>query len=336
MLDVANLAGVSLGTVSNFLNRPHMVAPGTAARVTRAIEDLGFVRNAPARLLRGGKSQAVGAVVLDLSSPFFGSVVRGIEDRLGEDGLALVLCSSRDSVETERRKLRLLEEQRVLGVLLSPMSNDTREFEALRRRGTPVVLLDREGPKEQICSVAVDDIKGGEVAMGHLLEQGHHQVVFLNGPRTLRQCADRRSGAFRALRKEGLDPNKVLTEVTLRAANADGGERAVAMLAQLKLPTAIFCVNDHVAMGALRGLRARGLAVPDDVAVVGYDDLDFSAMLSTPLTSVHQPMYELGSTATSLLLEEARGGRHHHQRIRFTPELVVRGSSRPGTPNPAY
>ena len=182
--------------------------------------------------------------------------------------------------------------------------------------------------------MAVDDIKGGELAMAHLLEQGHRQVVFLNGPRTLRQCADRRRGAFRALRKEGLDPNKVVTEVTLRASTADGGERAVAMLAEVGLPTAIFCVNDQVAMGALRGLRARGLAVPDDVAVVGYDDLDFSAMLSTPLTSVHQPMYELGSTATSLLLDEARGGRHNHQRIWFTPELVIRGSSRPGKPEP--
>jgi LacI family transcriptional regulator len=321
------VAGVSLGTVSNFFNRPDVVAPQTAARVTRAIEDLGFVRNASARQLRGGSSQTVGAVVLDLASPFFAAVAKGIEDRLAESGLALVLCSSQDAVETERRKLRMLEEQRVLGVLLSPMSHDTREVEALRHRGTPVVLLDREGPKGHICSVAVDDVTGGELAVAHLLAQGHRQVGFVNGPPSLRQCVERRRGALRALRKGGLDPQSVLVEVTLRALDADGGERAVAALVESGLPSAIFCVNDLVAMGVLRALRARGCSVPDDVAVVGYDDLDFAAMLSTPLTSIRQPMFELGRTAAALLLDETSDPRHSHERVRFTPELVVRGSS---------
>jgi LacI family transcriptional regulator len=266
---------------------------------------------------------------LDIASPFFGAVAKGIEDRLTESGLALVLCSSQEELETERRKLRMLEEQRVLGVILSPMSQDTSEVEALRRRGTPVVLLDREGPKGQICSVAVDDVKGGELAVAHLLAQGHRQVGLVNGPATLRQCVERRRGAVRALRAKGLDPRSALVEVNLHTLAADGGERAVAVLAETGLPRAIFCGNDLVAMGVLRALRARGLSVPGDVAVVGYDDLDFAAMLTTPLTSIRQPMFELGRTATSLLLDEANNPDHSHQRIRFTPELVVRDSSRP-------
>lgn len=325
--DVAALAGVSVGTVSNVLNRPDLVAPGTAERVRQAIEQLGFVRNASARQLRAGDSRAVGAVVLDLANPFFAEVARGIEDRLAESGLVLALCSSHGSAATERRQLELLEEQRVLGVLITPLTLDTPDIAALRRRGTPVVLLDREDSKNEMCSVAVDDVRGGELAVSHLLELGHRRIGFLNGPLSIRQCAERREGGLRAVRKAGLDPAAVIEEVTVRALNADGGEKGLQELAAERLPSAVFCVNDLTALGVLRALRAQGKAIPQDAAVVGYDDVEFAAMLTTPLTSVRQPMYELGRAATELLLQEAADPSHCHEHIRFTPELVVRASS---------
>ena len=324
--DVALLAGVSVGTVSNVLNNPELVAAGTRDRVQRAIEDLGFVRNGSARQLRAGKSRAVGAIVLDIANPFFTEVTRGIEDRLRESNCLLVLCSSDDSVEKEAHYLGVLEEQRVRGLLITPAARDVSQLQRLQRLGTTVVLLDRTSPTSELCSVSVDDVHGGELAGRHLLECGHRRIGFINGPRATRQCADRRRGLRKAVRAAGLDPDTVIHEVTTQTLNAEGGETALySMLdAGAVPPEAIFCVNDITALGVLRGLLRRGLSVPGDIAVVGYDDVEFAAMLSTPLTSIRQPKYKLGQAAAELLLAEPH--LRHEQRL-FQPELVIRESS---------
>ncbi|HVX47722.1 MAG TPA: substrate-binding domain-containing protein [Mycobacteriales bacterium] len=327
--DVASLAGVSVGTVSNVLNNPELVAESTRDRVHRAIEDLGFVRNGSARQLRAGKSRSVGAIVLDVANPFFTEVTRGIEDRLREENCLLVLCNSDDSLEKESHYLGVLEEQRVRGVLITPASRDLSRLEHMRRMGTAVVLLDRTSPTPDLCSVGVDDVRGGEIAGQHLLELGHRRIAFLNGPRSIRQCADRRRGLRKAVRGAGLDPDRVIEEITVASLNAEGGEAAImSAVSASNPPPAIFCVNDLVALGVLRALMRRGIAVPDDVAVVGYDDVEFAAMLSTPLTSVRQPKYRLGQAAAELLLAEADDGDHRHEQRLFQPELVVRESSR--------
>jgi LacI family transcriptional regulator len=325
--EVARAAAVSIGTVSNVLNNPALVAPATRRRVVEAIDALGFVRNGSARQLRAGRSNAVGAVVLDIGNPFFTEAARGIEDRLGENDHVLMLCSSHEDVHQEARYLRLLEEQRVGGILVTPADGDVSRYAGVRERGTPVVLLDHIGPLRTLCSVAVDDVRGGELAATHLLERGHRRIAFVNGPATIRQCADRRRGVRRALRVHGIDPAARLVEITAPALNADGGEAALErILSRQRPPTAVVCVNDLTALGVLRGLRRRGLRAPDDLAVVGYDDVEFARMLSTPLTSVRQPKYQLGRAAADLLLAEAQE-EHRHRRVLFQPELVVRESS---------
>lgn len=329
--DVASLAGVSVGTVSNVLNNPELVAQTTRDRVHRAIEDLGFVRNGSARQLRAGKSRAVGAIVLDVANPYFTEVTRGIEDRLREDNCLLVLCNSDDSLEKEEHYLGVLEEQRVRGLLITPASRDLSRLEHMRRMGTAVVLLDRTSPTPDLCSVGVDDVHGGELAGEHLLSLGHERIAFLNGPRSIRQCADRRRGLRKAVRRAGLDPDTVIEEITVPSLNAVGGEAAIARrLEHGAIPTAVFCVNDLTALGVLRALMHGGVAVPDDTAVVGYDDVEFAAMLATPLTSVRQPKYRLGQAAADLLLAESDEPGHRHEQRLFQPELIVRESSRRG------
>jgi len=279
--EVAEAAGVSVGTVSNVLNNPALVAEATRQRVEEAIAQLGFVRNGSARQLRAGRSAAVGAIVLDIGNPFFTEVARGIEDRLGEDGCILILCSSDERAEKEARYLRLLEEQGVRGVLVPPAGGELDLLGELRGRGTPVVLLDRTSTDPDICSVAVDDVKGGELAAGHLVSLGHRKIAFVNGPTTIRQCADRRRGVRRALRTAGLDLDTSLREVTVPTLNADGGEAAlddILNAPRSDRPTAIACVNDLTALGVLRGLRHRGMTAPNDMAVVGYDDVEFAGM----------------------------------------------------------
>jgi LacI family transcriptional regulator len=192
-----------------------------------------------------------------------------------------------------------------------------------------VVLLDRPSSSKELCSVAVDDVLGGQLAAEHLLAQGHTRLGFVNGPISIRQCAERRRGVRRAVKAAGMDPDRVVVEVRRAALNAGEGEASVAALLDARhRPTAVFCANDLLALGVLRGLAGRGLTVPDDLGLVGYDDVEFAAMLSTPLTSVRQPKYQLGQAAARLLLDEAVDpDRHRHVQTMFRPELVVRESS---------
>lgn len=329
--DVALRAGVSVGTVSNVLNKPALVAEKTRVRVQEAIRELDFVRNGPARQLRAGTSRAVGAIVLDISNPFFTDVARGVEDRLADDDGILILGSSDEREDTERRYLRLLEEQGVSGVLVAPAGDDLGWVEEARSRGTAVVLLDRTSPHRDLCSVAVDDVRGGELAARHLIDAGHRRIAFVNGPSKIRQCADRRKGIGKALRQAKLPLRQSLVEVGVDALNAAAGEGALERVLDAEEPvTAIACANDLLALGVLRGLMRRNIPVPERIAVVGYDDVDFAAVLSTPLTSIHQPRYEIGKAAAELILAEAAGSAHDHEQILFQPELIVRTSTRPG------
>lgn len=328
--DVARLAGVSLGTVSNVLNRPDRVAPATREKVERAIAELSFVRNGSARQLRAGKITTVGAVLLDIANPFFTEVARGIEDRLAEDDYTLMLASSDEDPRREARYLRLFEEHGVLGVLATPAGDDLEPLMRLRERGLGIVLLDRTSPDPGICSVAVDDVAGAAMAVEHLISQGHERIGLVNGPPSIKQCVDRRAGAVRALTEAGLDPAEALVEVVVPSLNATGGEQGVTeLLAGGPAPSALFCVNDLTALGAMRVLRAHGLSIPGDMAVVGYDDVDFAAMLMTPLTSVRQPTHQLGHLAADMLLRSAGPEHEPARQVVFTPELVVRESSQP-------
>ena len=357
MKDVATLAGVAVGTVSNVLNHPDLVRPQTRARVEAAMEQLGFIPNASARQLRAGRSRCLGLVVLDVTNPFFTEVARGVEDYAQAEGCAVILCNSDGAEDKERQYLRVLEEQRVRGILITPVHGRAPTIMGIRDRGTPVVLLDRPGPAGH-CSVAVDDRRGGELAVAHLLALGHRRIALVNGPLAIRQCADRRRGAYEAVRNGGLDPAEVLVEVPVPAMNtrcgADAGDQLRAasaagstLTARLTagpassasptpiagpMLTAAFCANDLLALGLLRRLSQLGAQVPGDIAIVGYDDIDFAADSAVPLTSVRQPKYQLGQTAAKLLLEEAdHPAQHEHRRIVFTPELVTRASSQPGT-----
>jgi LacI family transcriptional regulator len=328
--EVAKRAGVSLGTVSNVLNRPEIVAEKTRRRVQLAIEEIGFVRNGSARQLRAGYSQLIGLVVLDVANPFFTEVARGVEDAANEAGYIVVLCNADDSLEKESHYLQVLEEERARGVLITPVQSDTSYLQRLRQRGISVVLLDRPSRIKDLCSVAVDDIRGGELATAHLLEQGHERIGFVHGPLSIRQCADRRRGMLRAVRAAGLDPDQVIVDITTSALKTSEGERSVEELLHARIkPTAVFCANDLLALGLMRGLIKRGISIPRDLTLVGYDDVEFASMLSTSLTTIRQPKYELGRAAAELLLDEINNPTsHQHKHIVYQPELIVRESSR--------
>jgi LacI family transcriptional regulator len=329
--EVAALAGVSVGTVSNVLNRPDVVAEPTRSRVQDAIEKLGFIRNESARHLRAGRSRTIGLVVLDVANPFFTDVARGVEDEASESGLAVILCNSDDQQAKESRYLALLEEHRVQGILITPVSDAGERLARLQRRGTPVVLVDSRSPSRGQCSVSVDDVLGGDLAVSHLLEAGHEQIAFVGGPLSIRQVADRRDGAVRALKRAGravADMHMIETP----ALNVSAGQRAGAAIAEIVVdarPTAVFCANDLLALGVLQEMTNHRIRVPEGIAIVGYDDVVFASAAAVPLSSVRQPRHQLGRAAAQLLIEEALGsGAHRHRQVVFEPDLVVRKSSR--------
>lgn len=330
MKDVAAHAGVSLGTVSNVINRPDRVSGATKARVLASIAALGFVRNESARHLRSGRSRTLAYVALDAANPFFTDVARGVQEAADAAGLAVYLCDSGGDPRRQAAYLDLLEEQRVEGVLITPVDAADPRIAVLPRRGTPVVLVDRAGTAE-LCSVTVDDVLGGDLAVTHLLETGHERIAYVGGPRSLGQVADRLAGARQAMERAGRDPGSLVVldgEALVVAGGRRAGER-LAGLPAARRPTAAFCANDLLALGLLQQMVQLGLRVPDDLAIVGYDDIEFAQAAAVPLTSVSQPRHLLGRTAAELLLGEAAGEPgHEHRQVVFEPELVVRASTR--------
>ncbi len=325
--EVARLAGVSAGTVSNVLNHPDRVAEATRDRVRQAISQLGYVRNDMARQLRAGSRQ-IAMVVLDVTNPFFTDVVRGAETAAEKQGISVVVCNSGGDAGRELRHLSLLEEQRIRGVLLTPVDDSHRaRLEQLVQRGIPAVLVDRGSGWRHRCSVAVDDVQGGRLAAQHLLERGHRHVAFAGGALFVPQVAERHRGFCEAA--TGVKLTEIITDTLSVACGRDVAAHLAAM-GPGERPTAVFCGNDLLALGLLQGLTQRGLRVPHDVAIVGYDDIEFAAAATVPLSSVCQPSEQLGRTATELLLEEIGSGpSHKHRQVLFQPELVIRASSEP-------
>jgi LacI family transcriptional regulator len=334
MKDVAALAGVSVGTVSNVVNSPAMVAEPTRQRVERAIAKLGWVPNESARQLRAGRSRSIGMVVMDIANPFFTDLVLGAEDWLNEQGYSVQVSNSASKPSRESAQLALFEQQRVRGVLYAPIWGLDERVRQLRRRGIPVVLLDRAGNEADFCSVSVEDVEGGRLAVGHLLDQGHSNIAFVGGPSRLQQIRDRRQGAELARLQRGGSGNLLIisTPGTDTASGVAAADEIIALPAGER-PTAVFAANDLVAIGLLQGFMTHGFAVPRDVAIIGYDDITFAASAAVPLSSIRQPSADLGRRAAELLLEEieAVGQKvdHDHQQVRFTPELVVRRSTVP-------
>jgi LacI family transcriptional regulator len=329
--DVAARAGVSVGTVSNVLNRPGNVRPATRARVEAAVADLGFVPNASARQLAAGRSRTIAYVVLDATNPFFTDVARGIEEVAKVERLSLFICNSDQDAEREDQYLEQLTELRARGVLITAMDYTNPRLQRLRDTGVPVVLVDRApNGSDDWCTVGVDDVAGGELAVTHLIEAGHQRLAFVGGPIDIPQVADRQTGAFKAIEAAGLDAD-ALTLLRTTGLNIAEGRRAGERLLGLpkrRRPTGVFCANDLLALGLLQHLVQHGLDVPGDIAIVGYDDIEFASAAAVPLTSVAQPRHLLGRTAARLLADEAEhGSTHRHEHVVFPPELVARASS---------
>ena len=321
--DVAALAGVSVGSVSNVINRRERVLPDVRERVEAAIAQLGYKPNPTAQALRRGTSPLVGVAVFDLTNPFFMEAAAAMERVLSREGYIMTLSSTHASVREERDLLEALGRQAVRGVLLTPADSSHEAATRLVEEGTPVVLFD-----------AAEAPAGAALAIEHLLALGHERICFLNGPADMRQSVQRLAGVRDAVehwqRLTGSDSIQ-LTVYNAQAYTAQAGyaatEEAIAKARAASDgsdPTAVFCANDLLAVGVMSALRVAGISIPGDVSVIGFDDIPLAAQMPVPLTTIRQPMDELGEAAAELLLSGADAPTQHQT---FSPVLTIREST---------
>ncbi len=325
--DVAMRAGVSVGTVSNVLNRPNLVAEATRERVRAVIGELGFVRNESARQLRQGRSRTLGVVLENLANPYFTDLARGAEAAMNTDGFDALWCSSDGSAAKERRCLDFLEEQRVSGVIITPVDLRSDRIAEMQSRGLSVVVLDRRD-HSSACSTRVDHVAGGEIAVDRLLRRDNRRIAIVTGPLLQEPIKDRYVGAENAARAAGLAEEDLVTLVRCDLTPTEGKEAARRLLELAQPPTGVFCTNDLLAIGLVNELLRVGVKVPGEISVIGYDDIELAATSVVPLTTVRQPRHELGWTAAELgIAESAATGDHDHRQLVLSPSLVVRESA---------
>ncbi|UYO97114.1 LacI family transcriptional regulator [Microbacterium sp. M28] len=331
--EVALAAGVSLGTVSHYLNTPDRVSEEKRARIQAAIDELGFVRNSAAGQLRNGRNALIGYLAPEISTPYFGVVSEGVERRASEIGYSVLIASSHGDLDREVSYLDMFEQQRVQGILVAARHDIEEKLADIRERGIPSVLVSRQARTTDQPSVTVDDVRGGELVGEHLLRTGRRRIAFIGGPFAIRQVAERFAGLQQAMRSV---PTSSIEVIDSPNRSLEDGVRIGRMLADRpasERPDAVFAVNDLLAMGVMQALVSEGSTrVPEDLAVVGYDDVPFAAASVIPLTSVRATRAGYGEAAFDLLFEQMTAGQRPtatSSHLVFQPELFVRASSAP-------
>lgn len=329
--DVAKKAGVSVATVSRVLNGSPLVTESVQHKVLHAVKELNYQPNRTAQRLRAGRSQVIGLIIYDIQNPFFTAVVRGIEDVAYRDGYSLILCNSDEDPEKEKLYINVMRSEEVAGVILASASEAAPQVDDLITYNIPVVAVDRQIADKQIDSVLAANIEGAREAVAYLIKLGHRHIGFVGLPLTHTPGKERYEGYSLALREHNL---KLSTDlVCIADAKQQGGyEHTRDLLANQPHITALFVANNLMTLGALNAIRERGLKIPDEISVIGFDDMPWASLLQPPLTAVAQPTYELGQRAAELLLGRLKERNKPAVLEHLPTQLIVRGST--GKPRP--
>jgi LacI family transcriptional regulator len=326
--DVAQRAGVSPITVSRVINNSGYASQDTRERVEAAVAELGYVPNRLARSLRSKRTHTLALVLTDITNPFFTTVARGVEDTASDAGYTVIFCNTDESESEEKKYLQVLLQQQVDGILLVPARSSSESIDVIQKQHTPVVVLDRRLPPDvDVDTVRCENEVGAYHLVRLLIELGHRQIAILSGPVGVSTAEDRLAGYRRAMAEANLGVSEQF--VVYGSFNqASGSELMRDLLAVKPRPTAVFAANNLICIGALQAIQNAGLRVPEDIALVSFDDLP-PALLTTPFFTVAaQPAYEMGRRATQLLLARlAKTSPDPCQQIILPTELIVRQSS---------
>jgi LacI family transcriptional regulator len=326
MKDVARLAGVSIQTVSVVVNDKAVVTPETRERILSAVEALGYRPLAVGRSLRTGSTRTIGLMVADITNPFFARMAEAVEEHTHAAGYNLILYNSHSDAERERIYLQMAAERWVDGMLVVTTTDTLHGLEAMLDAGIPVVAVDRVPRHYDGAWVILDNRRSGRLVADHLLALGHRDLAHICGPLDLRLSVERMESFEEAVRDRGLEP--IRHTVGDASWSCESGYRAMrALLAASRVPTAVFAANDRLAIGAMRAVFEAELRVPEDVSVVGVDDIEMAAYVTPPLTTVRQRLADVATLGTKILLDLVRGIETTETQVVFEPELVVRGST---------
>ncbi len=323
--EVAALAGVSPTTVSHVVNNTRFVSAEVRQRVLSAMDELGYRPNALARSLRRGETQTLGLILPDSANPFFAEIGRSIEDAAFELGYNVILCNTEGDLHKENLYVDVLMKKQVDGVIFVVAGDRSDSLVSMIKHGVSVVVVDRDVAGVSLDTVMTDNYQGGYLATQHLLSLGHTCIGCISGPSHLTPSAQRVTGYRQALLDAGLT---VAESLILRGdfRPESGRSAAKVLLNHTPRPTAIFACNDMMAIGVLRAARELSLNVPNDVAVVGYDDIELASYTAPPLTTIRQPKAEIGRAAVQLLLERLNQRELAPRRELYPATLVIRGT----------
>lgn len=326
IVEVAEKAGVSLGTVSRVMNNDSHVAPETRERVAAVMREMGYVANRQARGLKGSRTNVIGVLAPDLGTGYIGEILHGIDAELALHQLDLMLFTTHRTATKEANYVANMVQGMVDGLLLILPRNPADYMGTLTRRNFPFVLIDHQGTGNPCPSVGATNWQGGYHATEYLIKLGHKRIGFITGSMDLGAAIDRLEGYKSALRVHHIpeDP-KLIYEGTFF--QPDGYAGGSALLALENPPTAIFASNDVMAMGAMDAIRSRGLRVPEDVSIIGFDDIPQASMVWPALTTVRQPLEEMGRLATQMLIDQLKNPEKEMGRIELPTELIVRDST---------
>lgn len=326
--DVAKAAGVSTATVSRVLNGNTEVDAVMAARVRTAVKTLAYRPSRIARSLRTRQSSVWALIISDIRNPFFTDMVRGVEDVAFANGYSLMLCNSDENLGKELDYLQLAQAENMAGVILTPASLSETNISNLTTSGVPVVTVDRRLDSAEVDRVLIDNASGAEMAVAHLAAAGYRRIGFISGPTTTSTGAERLAGYLSGVRQHNLPAGEDL--IRHGDFHEEGGEAAMEELLRLPEPIdAVFVANNLMTLGALEAITHAGLAVPGDIAVVGFDDMSWAPLLRPPLTTVAQPTYEVGAETARMLLSRINGFTGPARELMLAPTLRVRESSAP-------
>jgi DNA-binding LacI/PurR family transcriptional regulator len=322
--DIAREAGVSHSTVSRALSNSPLVKAETKERISQLAGEMGYTPNTVARSLVRRRTETLGLVVSTVADPFAAEVVRGIEETAFDNGFSVLLCESSNNRDREIAAVRMLREKRVDGIVVSASTVGDFYMPLLDELDIPIVLVNREQGTEYTYSIATDDIHGGALAVTYLLRLGHRRIGVITGP-VQSQSSHNRLQAYRQTIEElGIPFDSQL--IVPGDGKADGGYAGADCLLDASYPpTAVFCYNDLTAIGTIRAIKNRGLRVPDDVSVIGFDDIPFAEYIDPPLTTVRQHRYTMGGLATEMILA-LLNGKSPEANIYLKGDLIVRES----------
>lgn len=322
--DVAKQAKVSLGTVSNVLNRPTLVSENTRKRVREAIDMLGFIPHSHTRA--GSKEQKIIGLILPLSNnPFYEELAQGIEDSVAKAGLRVLIGYSREDEAIEMHLLSSMVDAGFKGIILTPVGARNQVFEKFIEDNVRVGFISQTDDHVEQCSVSIDQVRGGYIGIEYLAKLGHKKILWVSGPDHHHQSNQRFVGVTQAAKEFGIELS------TLTAPSLDfltGEHVAPEIQAKGPLPDAIFCANDAIALGMMNFFFKTGIKVPDDVSVIGYDNVSYAESALVPLTTVSQTPYQLGFTMGGQMIVEIESEENHvHQHVIFQPQIVERASA---------